>query len=76
MRLVFSTLHGPIGRIRAALRLAPRDILFFSDNPRELQAAWSQGVAVVQVLREGLKADGRFPAIASFDEVELLESAA
>jgi enolase-phosphatase E1 len=64
------------GRIAAALRLAPRDLLFFSDNPRELEAAQSQGVATVQVVREGLKADGRFPAIASFDEVELLEVAA
>jgi enolase-phosphatase E1 len=64
------------GRIAAALRLVPRDILFFSDNPRELQAAQSQGLVVVQVLREGLGADGRFPAIGSFDEVVLLEAAA
>jgi len=64
------------GRIAAALRLAPSDILFFTDNPRELVAASSVGLRVVQVLRESLEADGRFPAVASFADVELLEAAA
>jgi enolase-phosphatase E1 len=50
-------------RIAAALNLPTESIVFFSDNPRELEAARSRGVVVVQVLREGAVADGRFPSV-------------
>ncbi len=56
--------------IAAALDMPTRDILFFSDNPRELEAASSVGVRVVQALREGAEADGRFPAIDSFRDLD------
>ena len=56
--------------IADALVLPTRAILFFSDNPRELEAASSVGVRVVQVLRDGAAADGRFPAIASFRDFD------
>ena len=56
--------------IADALGLRPDDLLFFSDNPRELEAAASVGVFVVQVVREGARADGRFPAIESFAEID------
>lgn len=61
--------------IAAALDLPAGDILFFSDNPRELEAASSVGVAVVQVLREGAQADGRFRAIRSFAEFDVRRAA-
>ena len=56
--------------IADALGLPTHAILFFSDNPRELEAATSVGVRVVQVLREGAEADGRFPAIESFRDFD------
>lgn len=58
-------------RIAEQLDLPPSDILFFSDNPKELEAASSVGVAVVQVLREDTQPDGRFASIHSFHDVEL-----
>jgi enolase-phosphatase E1 len=58
-------------RIAEALGLRTSDLLFFTDNPRELEAASSAGVPVIQVLREDTRADGRFPAISSFHDVEL-----
>jgi len=57
--------------IAAELVLETEDLLFFSDNPRELEAASSVGVRVVQVLREGAEADGRFRAIGSFADFDL-----
>ncbi len=56
--------------IADALALPARAIVFFSDNPRELEAATSVGVRAVQVLREGAQADGRFPAIESFRDFD------
>jgi enolase-phosphatase E1 len=58
-------------RVAAALDLVPAEILFFSDNPRELDAATSAGLRVVQVLREGAIGAGSFPSITSFAQVEL-----
>jgi enolase-phosphatase E1 len=62
---------GSYLRIAEAIGVAPEQILFFSDNPRELVAAEAAGVQRVQVLREDMPADGRFAAIHSFEEVEL-----
>jgi enolase-phosphatase E1 len=58
--------------IAAALHLPPREICFFSDTPRELLAARSAGLSAVQVIRDAIAADERFPQIHSFDEVASL----
>ncbi len=58
-------------RIATALDLAPAEILFFSDNPPEFDAAMSAGLRVVQVLREGAIGGGAFSSITSFAQVEL-----
>lgn len=44
--------------------------MFFSDNPRELDAAAVVGLRVVQVLRDGRANKTSFPSIASFAEIE------
>jgi enolase-phosphatase E1 len=56
-------------RITGELSLSPSEVLFLSDNPRELVAAQSAGLQVVQVLREGTPPDPRFLAIADFAEI-------
>ncbi|GAB4192584.1 MAG: acireductone synthase [Wenzhouxiangellaceae bacterium] len=43
-------------------------IRFYSDSAAELAAASEAGWQVVQLCRDGLAADGRFPAITTFDE--------
>lgn len=65
-------------RILDELELPASHVLFLSDNPRELVAAQAAGLKVVQVLREGLVADGRFLAISDFAEITVsrLEKAA
>lgn len=50
-------------RIAGALDVPPTELAFLSDNPRELEAAASQGLTVIQALRENAAADGRFPAV-------------
>lgn len=60
---------GSYSRIAEPLGLAPGEVVFISDNPRELEAARSAGVIVVQALREGLEADPRFPAVADFRNI-------
>lgn len=62
---------GSYACIAAALDLDAAEILFFSDNLRELDAAASAGLRAVQILREGAATKGSFPSIASFAEVEL-----
>lgn len=56
-------------RIAKALDLEPRGLLFFTDNPKEIEASTQAGIPTIQVLREGSAPDGRFPYIRSFDEV-------
>jgi enolase-phosphatase E1 len=58
-------------RIAEALGLRTSDLLFFTDNPKELEAASLAGVPVIQVLREDTQADGRFPSISSFHDIDL-----
>jgi enolase-phosphatase E1 len=58
-------------QIAAELGLKPSELLFFTDNPKELEAASSVGVPVIQVIREDTQPDRRFPYIFSFHEVEL-----
>jgi enolase-phosphatase E1 len=57
-------------RIAEDLGVEPADMMFVSDHPGELAAAREAGLGVVQALREGTVADGRFPAIASFDQLD------
>lgn len=43
------------------------EITFFSDTAAELSAASAAGLVVVQLCREGLAPDGRWPSAATFD---------
>lgn len=56
-------------RIAGDLGVEPADLVFLSDQPAELAAARDAGLGVIQVLREGLAADGRFPAVTRLDEI-------
>jgi enolase-phosphatase E1 len=57
-------------RIADDLRAVPSGIVFLSDHPGELAAAREAGLETIQVVREGTIADGRFPAVASFDQLD------
>jgi enolase-phosphatase E1 len=50
--------------------LAP-DILFLSDDGRELAAARATGFQIAQVVREATPPDARFPAISDFSTLDL-----
>lgn len=74
----FDTTTGPktepasyVGIAASLGRDAP-DILFFSDNPRELEAARLAGMQVLHILREGTVPDERFAAISSLEEITLV----
>jgi enolase-phosphatase E1 len=56
-------------QIAKALKLEPSSLLFFTDNPKEIEAATEAGIPAIQVLREGAAPDSRFPHIRSFHEV-------
>lgn len=58
-------------RIAEALGTAPADILFLSDNPRELEASQAAGLAVLHVIREETGADDRFASVRSLDKISL-----
>lgn len=57
--------------IAAEIGVAPEQLLFFTDNPREVTAALAAGVAVIHVLREDTASDPRVPEIRSFAEIEV-----
>lgn len=63
-------------RIAATVAIEPAGLLFLSDNPLELSAARAAGLQVVQVLREGNVADGRFVAIRDFGEIAVVKDGA
>lgn len=52
----------------------PSRIVFFSDNPRELEAAAAAGIVVVHVVKGNTPSDPRFPEITDFSTVELRHS--
>jgi enolase-phosphatase E1 len=56
-------------RILALIGRQPNEVLFLSDNPRELVAAREAGVGVIQVIREDTRPDPRFPVVYGFDEI-------
>jgi enolase-phosphatase E1 len=61
---------GSYGKIAAALKVNPGDVLFISDSVRELDAAREAGVATLLSLRPGnapVDDDHRHSAIRSFD---------
>lgn len=58
--------------IAASIGVAPDRIVFFTDNPRELEAAAAAELVVVHVVKEKTPKDGRYPEITDFGEVEIL----
>jgi enolase-phosphatase E1 len=54
--------------IAGRLGLAPGEVRFFSDNPRELVAAEAAGMGAIQVIREDTRPDSRFIQVHSFAE--------
>jgi enolase-phosphatase E1 len=71
----FDTGTGPktaalsYAQIAAAISLPPRDILFLSDAAGELEAASDAGLCVMQLVRDGAHADGRFPLAHDFTTI-------
>jgi len=59
-RAIAGRIGAPTGRI-----------VFFTDNPRELEAATAAGLQVVHVVKDGTATDPRFPEIADFGTVEV-----
>lgn len=58
-------------RIVEQIGLPAAEILFLSDNPKELDAARRAGLAVAQAVREKTTVDGRFPVVFDFSELEV-----
>ena len=58
-------------RISRALDTAVDEILFLSDDARELSAARAAGLQVAQIVKDDTAPDPRFPAIVDFSEIEL-----
>lgn len=54
-------------RIAEDLGRAPGDIVFFSDNAKELVAAVAAGLHVVHVVKDATPPDARFPSLTEFD---------
>ena len=63
-------------RILARIGYQPSEVLFLSDNPRELVAAREAGIGVIHVIREDTKPDPRFPIVHSFDEISFGDAVA
>ena len=58
-------------RIAAAAGMAPRELLFLSDNPEELAAARAAGLAVIGLDRPGNTFDlAGWPVTASFEQID------
>lgn len=58
-------------KIAATLGAAPCNLVFFSDNARELEAAEGAGCQVVQVIKDETARDPRFASITDFSEYDL-----
>ena len=58
-------------RIARSIGAPAADILFLSDDIRELAAARAAGLQVAQVVREAASPDARFPAISDFSTLDL-----
>ena len=57
-------------KIAQAVKLAAKDIHFFSDVPEELEAAQAAGMQVTQLLRPGTKPSS-FTAVRDFSEIKI-----
>jgi len=62
---------GSYARIAASIGAPVNDILFLSDDARELAAASEAGWRVAQVVKEATLPDVRFPALSDFPELAL-----
>jgi len=60
---------GSYLRIAAEIGVAPRDLLFLSDNPQELVAAELAGLQVAQVVKDAQASDARFAGVRDFGEL-------
>ena len=58
-------------RIAGEIGVLPHEIVFLSDNPRELEAAQVAGLQVAQVIKDGTPWDDRYPGIADFAGIEI-----
>jgi enolase-phosphatase E1 len=75
----YDTTTGPkmepasYARIAKALGFAPSNIAFFSDNPRELDAARDAGMQTVHVVRpeDGTESTTRHPNVTTFADVDV-----
>lgn len=59
-------------RVARAIGLPSQDILFLSDDARELTAARAAGLAAAQVVKETTKPDPRFPTLTDFADLQLI----
>lgn len=62
---------GSYERIIKQTGFQPRGMLFLSDIEQELEAAEQAGINTLLLVRGGIKEQGRFRMIRSFDQVEL-----
>jgi len=58
-------------RVAQAIDASAQEILFLSDDSRELAAARLAGLAVVQVVKEATRPDRQFPILTDFAELAL-----
>lgn len=58
-------------RLADRIGAAPAAILFCSDNPAELVAAEAAGLKIAHVVKDGARADPRWPAVGDFSEIVL-----
>ena len=79
----FDTVTGPkmeaesYTKIAAAISCAPRDVLFLSDNEKEIDAALVAGMQAILVDRDGNKPLAKnYHTVRNFDEITIREMAA
>jgi enolase-phosphatase E1 len=58
-------------RLAAEIGIEPHLLVFFSDNPAELEAAQAAGLQVVHVVKDDAARAPAFPEITDFGEVDL-----
>lgn len=58
-------------RIAREIGILPHDILFLSDNPRELEAAQAASLHIAQVIKDGTHWDNRYLRITDFSGVDI-----
>jgi enolase-phosphatase E1 len=61
-------------RIARSIGAPPAEIVFLSDDPREIAAAKAAGFQVAQVVREDTAPDPRFPNVSDFSALRLISA--